>query len=60
MAGVDEVPPDRSGDGSWTLEVTLYESDSLPARCYNKLLDEDLDIELAQPRGPHFDVVATA
>jgi len=60
MAVVDELEPAAGQYDCWALEATLAEHDCAESHIYGVLEDEDLDLRLAQSRGPHFVVVATA
>lgn len=59
-AGVDVLAPGEGEHPGWTLEATLSDVDSVRSNVYGALLSEDLDLQLVQPRGEHYVVIATA
>ena len=60
MAVVDELEPAAGQYDAWSLEATLAEHDCAESHIYSVLEDEGLDLRLAQTRGAHFEIVATA
>ena len=59
-AGVDVLAPAEGQHHGWSLEATLANVECVQSDVYGALLSEDLDLQLVQPRGEHYVVVATA
>ncbi len=57
---VDELDASEGAHPEPTLEIVLHERDRCPDEVLRALMTESLDILRAQPRGPHYVVVATA
>lgn len=60
VAAVDELDATEGALPEPTLEIVLHDTDRCPDEVTRALLSESLDILRAQPRGPHYVVVATA
>lgn len=60
VAGVDVMAPTDGEFHGWTLEATLSEVECVRRHVYEVLAEEDLDLQLVQPRGEHYVVIATA
>jgi len=59
-AAVDQLDATEGPHPEPRLEIVLHEMDRCPDEVYGALQDEHLDILRAQPRGPHYLVIATA
>ena len=58
--GVDVHEPGMGEYYGWSLEATLSNVESVRSDVLMALVEEDLQLQLAQPRGEHYVVVATA
>jgi hypothetical protein len=59
-AAVDVLEPAKGQHHQWSLEATLANTDHVRTNVMMALIEEDLDLQLAQPRGEHYVVIATA
>lgn len=58
-SGVGVLESSEGEYPGWTLEATLSDVDSVRSNVHGALLSEDLDLQLVQPRGEYYVVIAT-